>query len=98
MLLRFLATALCLAAASSAFASTTCGGGTACVVDGGDYRIALPKDGDVRGVYVFFHGYKSSAELQMQQTYLVDTTLAHHLAYVAVDGIDGSWSYPNAAR
>lgn len=26
----------------------------------------------------------------------VNTTLAHHLAYVAVDGIDGAWSFPNA--
>ncbi|WP_244510000.1 dienelactone hydrolase family protein [Rhizobium sp. AC27/96] len=34
----------------------------------------------------------------MQQRPLVETTLAHHLAYVAVDGIDGSWSFPHSAR
>jgi len=83
---------------SSVLASPTCGGQIACTVPGGDYRIELPKDGDLRGVYVYFHGYKSSAELQMQQRPLVDMTLAHHLAYVAVDGIDGSWSFPNSAR
>lgn len=87
-----------LIATGSAEASATCGNDTPCKVSGGDYRIELPADNDVRGVYVFFHGYKSSAELQMQQRYLVDTTLSHHLAYVAVDGINGSWSFPNSAR
>jgi polyhydroxybutyrate depolymerase len=67
-------------------------------VGGGDYRIELPAGNDVRGVYVFFHGFKSSAELEMQQRYLVDATLSHHLAFVAVDGINGSWSFPNSAR
>jgi polyhydroxybutyrate depolymerase len=79
-------------------AAAVCGDQIACRVENGDYRIELPKDGDVRGAYVYFHGYKSSAELQMQQRPLVDATLAHHLAYVAVDGIDGSWSFPHSAR
>ncbi|MEH7871244.1 poly(3-hydroxybutyrate) depolymerase [Rhizobium laguerreae] len=83
---------------SSVFAMTTCGGDVACSVRGGDYRIELPSDGDLRGVYVFFHGFKSSAKLQMRQRRLVDMTLAHHLAYVAVDGIEGSWSFPNSAQ
>jgi polyhydroxybutyrate depolymerase len=82
----------------NASAPSACGGNIPCAVEGGDYRIELPADGDVRGVYVFFHGFKSSAELQMQQRDLVDKTLAHHLAYVAVDGIDGSWSFPISAR
>ncbi|MFK0166584.1 alpha/beta hydrolase family esterase [Rhizobium sp. NPDC090279] len=88
---------ICLLAphAASASALTACGGSIPCAVEGGDYRIELPADGDVRGVYVFFHGFKSSAELQMQQHYLVDATLAHHLAYAAVDGLAGSWSFPN---
>ncbi|TCR79577.1 polyhydroxybutyrate depolymerase [Rhizobium sp. BK376] len=80
------------------FAAVNCGGATACRVQDGNYRIELPKDGDIRGAYVYFHGYKSSAELQMQQRPLVDTTLSHHLAYVAVDGINGSWSFPHSAR
>ena len=83
---------------SSSLAAVPCGGSVACPVKGGDYRIEAPKDGDIRGAYVFFHGYKSSAELQMQQRPLVDTTVSHHLAFVAVDGIDGSWSFPNSAR
>ncbi len=79
-------------------AAAVCGGQIACRVENGNYRIELPKDGDIRGAYVYFHGYKSSAELQMQQRPLIDTTLSHHLAYVAVDGVDGSWSFPHSAR
>jgi len=97
MLLRRIAALLCLGIAP-AYAAAPCGGSTACMVDGGNYRIKLPADGDVRGVYVFFHGFKGSAETQMPQRPLVNATLAHHLAFVAVDGTEGSWSFPNAAR
>jgi len=86
----------CLLLPTAVRAAGECGGNVSCRVQNGDYRIEIPKDGDVRGVYVYFHGFKSSAELQMEQRYLVDTTLAHHLAYAAVDGIDGSWSYSGA--
>ncbi|WP_416067480.1 alpha/beta hydrolase family esterase [Rhizobium sp. ZK1] len=90
---------LALAAMSSpSLAAVPCGGSVACPLKDGDYRIELPKNGDIRGAYVFFHGYKSSAELQMQQRPLVDTTTSHHLAFVAVDGINGNWSFPNSAR
>ena len=83
---------------SIASAASSCGGPAPCFVAMGDYRIELPKDGDVRGAYVFFHGFKSSAESEMQQRPLVETTLAHHLAFVAVDGVDGSWSFPHSPR
>lgn len=94
-----LAAFLVLAAIPShLFAAVPCGGTTACPVKDGDYRIELPTDGDIRGAYVYFHGFKSSAELQMQQRSLVETALSHHLAYVAVNGVDGSWSFPHGAR
>lgn len=75
-----------------------CGVQTAYSVKDGDYRIELPQDGDIRGVYVYFHGFKSSAELQMRQRPLIEIALAHHLAFVAVDGVDGSWSFPHSPR
>ena len=97
---KYLLAALLVLAAipSHTFAAVACGGAKACSVKDGDYRIELPRDGDIRGAYIYFHGFKSSAELQMQQRPLVETTLAHHLAYVAVDGVDGSWSFPHSAR
>lgn len=79
-----------------ASATEPCGGQIACLVESGNYRIEMPSDGRAKAVYVYFHGFKSSAQLQMRQRYLIDTTLAHHLAFVAVDGIAGGWSYPNS--
>jgi polyhydroxybutyrate depolymerase len=81
---------------TAALAGETCGGDIACRIEGGSYRIEMPSAGEAKAVYVYFHGYKSSADLQMQQRYLIDTALAHHLAFVAVDGIAGGWSYPNS--
>lgn len=77
--------------------SADCGGSVVCEVEDGAYRIELPAASPARGVYVFFHGYKSSAELQMRHRALVETAHAAHLAFVAVDGRNGTWSHPNAA-
>lgn len=84
---------LVLALTGSARAAD-CGGETACRVPLGDYRIALP-EGSPKGAYLFFHGYKSSALLQMQHRELIETVLKHGLAFIAVDGRDGVWSLPN---
>ncbi len=93
---------VCLVALSGPAVSgaESCGETTACAVIGGEYRIALP-DAPVKGAYVYFHGYKGSAADQMRQKALVDTVLAHHLAFVALDGYEGSWSIrggPERAR
>lgn len=85
--------ALLVAAAPAVAADKVCGELAPCAVSGGDYRIALP-DTDVRGAYVYFHGYTGSAADQMRQKTLVQTVLAHHLAFVALDGRNGSWSLP----
>ncbi|CZT37134.1 polyhydroxybutyrate depolymerase [Rhizobium sp. 9140] len=87
---------LAIGLASPAIAEVPCGVKTGCPIPGGAYRIAFPADGDVRGAFVYFHGWKGSADLQMEQRPLVAMTLAHHLAYVAVDGIDGGWSFPGS--
>jgi polyhydroxybutyrate depolymerase len=86
--------AACLLA--SVAAAEPCGGDTACTVEGGAYRIELPEKGAARGVYLFFHGYKSSAELQMRHRALVDVAHRHGLAFAAVDGLNGTWSHENA--
>lgn len=92
----------CLMALSGPVAATdeSCGETTACAVAGGEYRIALPAK-PVKGAYVYFHGYKGAAADQMRQTAIVETVLAHHLAFVALDGYEGSWSIrggPEQAR
>jgi polyhydroxybutyrate depolymerase len=73
-----------------------CGDTVACAVEDGSYRIEMPETGTAKGVLVFFHGYKSSAELQMRHRALVEVAHTHGLAFAAVDGLNGTWSHPNA--
>ncbi|WP_087149221.1 alpha/beta hydrolase family esterase [Pararhizobium antarcticum] len=56
----------------------------------------MPQTTAAKGVLVFFHGYKSSAALQMRHRALVEVAHAHGLAFAAVDGLNGTWSHPNA--
>ncbi|MBH0237190.1 alpha/beta hydrolase family esterase [Methylobrevis albus] len=76
-----------------------CGGDVPCAVAGGSYRIELPAGvppAELRGVYLFFHGYMNSAEGQMRDRALVTAAAARGLAFAAVDGLDGTWSHPGA--
>ncbi len=74
-----------------------CGGvAEPCTVAGGQYLIEMPP-GPARGVLIYFHGYKGSAELALRQQHdLVQVALDHGLAFAAIDGLDGTWSHPNA--
>ncbi len=90
-----LAFLIAILAVPKAMAGTmSCGAETSCPVSGGLYRIEMPKEKPV-GVYVFFHGYKATSATQMQNQDLVKTVLAHHLAFAALEGVNGSWSIPN---
>lgn len=82
--------------AAGAAHSDDCGANVPCTVKDGSYRIEMPAGGSPKGVLVFFHGYKSSAELQMKHRALVEVAHAHGLAFAAVDGLNGTWSHPNA--
>ena len=92
---QYLVIAAGLLAPLSAYADE-CGASVPCVVEDGSYRIEMPASGLPRGVLVYFHGYRSSAEMQMQHRSLVDVAHARGLAFAAVDGLNGTWSHPNA--
>lgn len=85
-----------LLSAGGTFAEPSCGVEEPCRVDGGSYAIELPPNAPARGVYVFFHGYKGSAALQMEDRRLIAVAHRHGLAFVAPDGEAGTWSHPNA--
>jgi polyhydroxybutyrate depolymerase len=90
----FLAT-LALQTGSSVASPSGCGGEIPCAVKYGSYLIEMPPGRSARGVYLFFHGYQSSASLQMKDRALVEVAFRHGLAFAAVDGLDGTWSPPN---
>lgn len=86
----------CLAGVPAIAAEEPCGGPTPCAVELGSYRIELPEQQPAAGAYLFFHGYQGSADAQMKARGLVNAAHAHGLAFVAVDGLDGTWSHPGA--
>ncbi|MBL3684933.1 poly(3-hydroxybutyrate) depolymerase (plasmid) [Sinorhizobium meliloti] len=67
-----------------------------CPVEGGSYRIEMPEGGKPKGAYVFFHGYRSSAELQMRHRALVDTARPARPGLRRGGRGQGTWSHPNA--
>lgn len=73
-----------------------CGADVPCQIEGGAYRIALPTQQPARGAVVFFHGYNGSAAAQMRASALVSTVNAAGFAFVAPDGVEGSWTLGGA--
>lgn len=88
------AAVLCAIVFPSAVYAQECGG--ECSVEIGSYRLEMPAQGKPRGVYVFFHGHRGSAEAQMQHRELVETAHRLGLAFAAPDGSNNTWSFPGA--
>lgn len=88
--------ALLAPSGSTAAEDPGCGGDVPCRLPLGDYRVALPPGGAPRGALVFFHGYTASAREEMRKTALVRVALDRGLAFVAPDGLAGTWSHDNA--
>ncbi len=93
--LRVLAALLLIALGAPTLRAADCGGAVACTVPLGRYRIALPP-GELKGAYVFFHGYQSSADAQMYNADLIAAANRHGLALVLPDGIEKRWSFTHA--
>ena len=72
--------------ASSTAHADDCGANVPCTVEDGSYRIEMPVSGPPKGVLVFFHGYKSSAELQMKHRALVEVAHAQ-ISDLMMDGL-----------
>lgn len=93
--------ALPLAGAEAADSASGCGGEAACKVPLGEYRIVLPdgaaSDSPV-GAIVYFHGFRSSAAATMRFESLQKAVARLRVALIAPDGLEQSWSFPNAPR
>ena len=88
------AAALACLGASMAAAQTPCGEAVPCAVAGGEYRITGVQG--ARGVFVWFHGYRSSAAEQIARRPLTQAVTDRGLAFAAVQGLAGPWAHPNA--
>ncbi len=80
---------------------SACGGETACTVDGGDYYIHLPsgmKASQPKGAIFFLHGHRGKAINEIRVKSFLNMADELGVAFVAVQGLEGTWSFPTAPR
>lgn len=77
----------------------TCGAALPCQVEEGQYLIELPPGASAAkpvGAIVYFHGYRSSAKASMRFKSLRAAAAELGVALIAPEGLERSWSFPNA--
>lgn len=78
-----------------------CGGETPCMLDGGEYYIHLPQDraGDEPlGAIFYLHGHRGKAVNAIRNQGFQRMADKLGVAFVAVQGVNGTWSFPTAPR
>jgi polyhydroxybutyrate depolymerase len=95
--MRILGLALLASVTFGAGAALACGADSDCLVEGGDYRAALPPEaGDKLGAIVFLHGSDGSPEDIMGFAALREVTDRLGVALIVPRGINGAWRLPEA--
>lgn len=78
--------------------ASACGPDSACPVEGGEYRVALP-DGPPKGAVMFIHGYGGSAAGVLRNSGMINAILERGYMLVAPNGLTmegrngGNWSF-----
>ncbi|MBO6756574.1 MAG: polyhydroxybutyrate depolymerase [Roseibium sp.] len=82
-------------------AEDLCAGERPCELDGGQYYIHLP-DGAAadapKGAIFFLHGHRGSALKEIRKDGFKKLADDLNVAFVAVQGVEGTWSFPTAPR
>ncbi|MEO9526309.1 polyhydroxybutyrate depolymerase [Roseibium sp.] len=97
-----LACAAMLAAPAIAESDPGCGGETACSLKTGDYYIHLPQaakaDDAPLGAILYLHGHRGKAVNAIRNKSFQQMADDLGVAFVAVQGVNGTWSFPTAPR
>ncbi|WP_298962100.1 alpha/beta hydrolase-fold protein [uncultured Roseibium sp.] len=90
-----------LAGGNSTAAETGCGEEVPCEIENGQYYIHLPKaheDGEALGAIFYLHGHRGKAVNAIRNKGFQRMADELGVAFVAVQGVDGTWSFPTAPR
>ncbi|WP_417671619.1 alpha/beta hydrolase family esterase [Roseibium sp.] len=85
----------------SAPVAIACGGESACQVDGGKYYVIKPNELDLEGgipAIFYLHGHRGSALNAVRNTAFQKLASDLEVAFIAVQGVEGTWSFPTAPR
>ena len=80
---------------------TTCGGETACTLEGGEYYVHIPKGlnaSQPKGAIFFLHGHRGKAVNEIHNKSFLNMADELGVAFIAVQGLEGTWSFPTAPR
>ncbi len=92
---------LLIAPAAASAEEAECGGETACQIDGGSYHIHLPSGLDEKapkGAIFYLHGHRGKAVNAIRNRRFQALADELGVAFVAVQGVNGTWSFPTAPR
>jgi polyhydroxybutyrate depolymerase len=87
--------------AASAEDQAVCGGEIPCAVDNGEYYIHLPENRDddaPLGAIFYLHGHRGKAVNAIRNKGFQRMADDLGVAFVAVQGVNGTWSFPTAPR
>lgn len=90
-----------LAGLASADEKAECGGETPCILEGGDYYVHLPKaraGDEPLGAIFYLHGHRGKAVNAIRNQGFQRMADKLGVAFVAVQGVNGTWSFPTAPR
>ncbi|MEM8703755.1 MAG: alpha/beta hydrolase-fold protein [Pseudomonadota bacterium] len=90
-----------LAAPAYADEQAGCGGETPCLLDGGEYYIHLPQAkaaDEPLGAIFYLHGHRGKAVNAIRNQGFQRMADKLGVAFVAVQGVNGTWSFPTAPR
>lgn len=91
----------CLLSTANAAETAACGEETACELEGGRYYIHMPEDhdpSDPMGAVFFLHGHRGNAINEIRNKSFKRMADELGVAFVAVQGVKGTWSFPTAPR
>lgn len=90
-----------LAAPVHADDAAGCGGVTPCALDGGEYYIHMPQarvTDEPIGAILYLHGHRGKAVNAIRNQGFQRMADKLGVAFVAVQGVNGTWSFPTAPR
>lgn len=93
--------ALTVSLPAAAKENAGCGEQTPCELTNGEYYVHMPaghKDGEPVGAILFLHGHRGKALNEIRNKSFLKMADDLGVAFVAVQGVEGTWSFPTSPR
>ncbi len=100
--LQFVLPLVLLALMGPSLAAQACGGEVSCQLDGGEYFVLSPREGNAPAsgwpAIFYLHGHRGKAINAIRNNAFQTLSDELGVKFVAVQGVEGTWSFPTAPR